>query len=91
MNKWNSSELISEIETPILFVVTKNNVVPNSHSYKLKKLAKKSKFTEIYKMDDEHNYKGFISKLKSFVKESVLKYELDDFDDWNGGSKWKAG
>jgi hypothetical protein len=91
LNKWNNTELISQIEMPMLFIITSDDLVPNSHTYKLKKLAKKAKFVDIYKMDDSKNLKSFISKLKQFIKETVLKYELEDFDDWSGGNKWKPG
>lgn len=76
---------------PILFVVSPDDNVHKSHSYILKKLATKAKFSDFYKIENEENLKGLVSKLKQFVKETVLKYELDEFDEWNGGSKWKSG
>jgi len=57
LNKWNNKELISQIKTPILFVITTDP----QHSFILKKSAKNATFTEIYNME---SVKGLISKMK---------------------------
>ena len=74
---------------PILFVVTADDTVPHIHTSKLKNLAVKAKFHKFFGFESESNMEGFMVTLKDFVRESVLKYDLDDFDEWSDGAKWK--
>ena len=89
---WNSASIIKDIPIPILYIVGDKRLTSlYEHSKKLKELAKKAKFKDMFVVSGglhdlwEFQPKHYAARIRKFIRKCINDYDNEGFNEWKSG------